>query len=75
MYLYRRISFYGCETGYSMLAIVDSEKNEILQYFAEHYQSPITVMELFNIYNITAETKNILSGALKMFFYIYNLYT
>lgn len=71
MFIFRRISFYGCETGYSMVAIVDSEKNEILQYFAEHYQSPVTVMELFNIHNKTAETQHILSGFLKnIFFYL-----
>ncbi|XP_025422864.1 KICSTOR complex protein kaptin-like isoform X2 [Sipha flava] len=57
----KRISFYGCETGYSMVAVVDSEKNEILHYFAEHYQSPVTIMELFNIHNKTAKTKHILS--------------
>lgn len=62
MYIFRRISFYGCETGYSMLAIVDPEINEVLHYFDEYFQSPITVMELFNIYNKTAETENILSG-------------
>lgn len=65
MYIFRRMSFYGCETGYSMLAIVDSEKNEILQCFLEHFLSPVTVVKLFNIYNRTVENKTLLSGIFK----------
>lgn len=57
------MSYYGCETGYSMLAIVDSEKNQILHRFLEHYESPITVMQLFNINKKTVDLDNILSGA------------
>lgn len=59
------MSFFGCETGYSMLAIVDSEKNQILQYFLEHFLSPVTVVKLFNIYNRTVENRNLLSGIFK----------
>ncbi|KAL5240192.1 hypothetical protein ACI65C_007603 [Semiaphis heraclei] len=58
----KRMSYYGCETGYSMLAIVDSEKNQILHRFLEHYESPITVMQLFNINKKTVDLDNILSG-------------
>lgn len=61
-YYFRRLSYYGCETGYSMLAIVDSEKNQILHYFLERFESPITVMQLFNIHKKTVDIDNILSG-------------
>jgi len=56
------MSYYGCEIGYSMFAIVDSEKNQILHRFLEHYESPITVMQLFNINKKTVDLDNILSG-------------
>lgn len=45
-----------------MLAIVDSEKNQILHRFVERYRSPVTVVQLFNIYNRTLELEDILSG-------------
>lgn len=45
-----------------MLAIVDSEKNQILHYFLERFESPITVMQLFNIHKKTVDIDNILSG-------------
>lgn len=65
LYYFRRLSYYGCETGYSMLAIVDSGKNQILHCFLERYESPITVMQLFNIHKKTVDIDNILSGVLK----------
>lgn len=71
MYISRRMSFYGCETGYSMLAIVDSEKNQILQCFLEHFLSPVTVVQLFNIYNNTVEDDTPLSGILKIHIFNY----
>ncbi|XP_060877730.1 KICSTOR complex protein kaptin-like isoform X3 [Metopolophium dirhodum] len=58
----KRLSYYGCETGYSMLAIVDSGKNQILHCFLERYESPITVMQLFNIHKKTVDIDNILSA-------------
>ncbi|XP_015364047.1 PREDICTED: kaptin-like isoform X2 [Diuraphis noxia] len=57
----KRMSYYGCETGYLMFAIVDSEKNQILHRFLERYESPITVMQLFNINKKTVDLDNILS--------------
>jgi len=59
----KRVSFYGCETGYSMLAIVDSEKNQILYCFAELYLSPVTVVQLFNIYNRTVKVGDLISDS------------
>lgn len=61
-YVFRRVSFYGCGSGYAVLKIVDSKKNEILHSYEEYFQSPITVMQLFNLHNRTIKTKNILSG-------------
>ncbi|XP_027842962.2 KICSTOR complex protein kaptin-like isoform X3 [Aphis gossypii] len=58
----KRMSYYGCETGYSMFSVVDSEKNQILQSFSERYESPITVMQLFNIHKKTVDIDNILSA-------------
>ncbi|XP_025193865.1 KICSTOR complex protein kaptin-like [Melanaphis sacchari] len=58
----KRISYYGCETGYSMFSVVDSEKNQILHCFSECYESPITVMQLFNIHKKTVDIDNILSA-------------
>lgn len=69
-YVFRRMSYYGCETGYSMFSVVDSEKNQILQSFSERYESPITVMQLFNIHKKTVDIDNILSGALKTYIFI-----
>jgi len=63
---FRRMSFYGCVTGYSMFAIIDSEKNQILHRFLERYESPITVMQLFNIHKKTVDVDYILSGVKKM---------
>lgn len=62
MHISRRISFYGCDTGFSKLTIVDSEKNQILHCVKEHYQSLVTVVQLFNINNRTYKLQNILSG-------------
>lgn len=56
------MSFYGGETGRSMLAIVDSEKNEILHMAVERYRSPITSVQLFNIYKKTIKLKELDSG-------------
>jgi len=56
------VSFYGGETGKSMLAVVDSEKNQILHTVLERYRSPITSVQLFNIYNKTMNLEEILSG-------------
>jgi len=56
------VSFYGGETGKSIFAIVDSEKNQILHTVVERYRSPIISMQLFNIYNKTFEIEELESG-------------
>ncbi|XP_050420496.1 KICSTOR complex protein kaptin-like [Adelges cooleyi] len=57
----KRVSFYGCESGYSMFATVDSTKNQILYRFYEHYQSPVSVMKLFNLKNRAVNLENIVT--------------
>ncbi|VVC32439.1 Hypothetical protein CINCED_3A013557 [Cinara cedri] len=58
----KRISFYGCDKGYSVFTIVDSEKNQILQRVETNYQSTITAVQLFNIHNRTYTLENIISA-------------
>ncbi|XP_050545360.1 KICSTOR complex protein kaptin-like [Daktulosphaira vitifoliae] len=57
----KRVSFFGCESGYTMFSIVDTTKNQILHYFYEHYQFPVSVMKLFNLNNKTVKLDNILT--------------
>lgn len=45
-----------------MLTIVDSEKNQVLHTYTEQFQSPVTIGQLFNIYNKTNSIENIISG-------------
>jgi len=58
----KRISFYGTVSGFLMFAVVDSEKNQILYSFTEHFLTPVSIVKLFNTHNRTNENQNSFSA-------------